>query len=94
MKPLPPAEYWGTDRIVIDDETGETMPTRVEAIQPGDWIIHNTLRWPLQGRVVRRVILSHGKLNTEGFMVECYGGRQDFIELDQARILGLRYLGD
>ena len=91
MKTMPPAEYWGVDRIVIDDETGETMPTCVEAIQPGDWITHYTLRYPLMGRVVSRVTLCPGKLDIDGFIVECYGGRRDFIEADQAMIMGLRY---
>lgn len=89
MKPMPPAEYWGVDRIDIGD--GESIPTHTDAIRPGDWIIHHTLRWPLQGRVISRVTLCPGKLNVEGFMVECYGGKRDFIELDQAQILGPRY---
>lgn len=89
MKPLPPAEYWDTDRIDIGD--GESIPTHTDAIRPGDWIIHHTLRYPLMGKVVKRVILSPGRLNTEGFLIDTVQGRQDFIELDQAMIMGLRY---
>ena len=86
MKPMPPAEYWGVDRIDIGD--GESIPTHTDAIRPGDWIIHHTLRWPLQGKVISRGMLI-GKI--DGFMVECCDGHRDFIELDQAQILGLRY---
>lgn len=89
MKTMPPAEYWGVDRIDLGD--GESIPTHTDAIRPGDWITHYTLRYPLMGRVVSRVTLCPGKLDIDGFIVECYGGRRDFIEADQAMIMGLRY---
>lgn len=89
MKTMPPAEYWGVDRIDMGD--GESIPTHTDAIRPGDWITHYTLRYPLMGRVVSRVTLCPGKLDIDGFIVECYGGRRDFIEADQAMIMGLRY---
>lgn len=89
MKTMPPAEYWGVDRIDLGD--GESIPTHTDAIRPGDWITHYTLRYPLVGQVIRRVILAPGKLNVEGFLITTVQNRQDFIELDQAMIMGLRY---